>query len=289
MNRRTRTLLVMLFAVVTAALASAGVLYAIRRMPARVVDAPTTSVVVAARALPLGVRLTEDDVRVVPWPEKTPLASTFKDVNAVLNRGLISAVVENEPIIEGKLAPLAAGGGLPPAIAPGMRAISVKVNEVIGVAGFVVPGARVDVLVTIRRQDDSASRVVVSNVQVLTAGTKIDQDQAKDGKPIPTSVVTLMVSPDDAERIALAAVEGQIVLTLRNPLDNGETRTAGARTASLIGMQTSGAIPAPAPGTAGRAARAPRKNPPPAAAPIPAIPYTVEAIRGAKRVQEVVK
>ena len=103
-----------------------------------------------------------------------------------------------------------------------MRAISVKVNEVVGVAGFVVPGTRVDVMVTLtNRQQDSLSmtRVVVSNVQVLTAGTRYDQENAKDGKPIPSTVVTLLVSPEDGERVALAASEGQIMLTLRNPLD----------------------------------------------------------------------
>ena len=100
-----------------------------------------------------------------------------------MNRGLIAPVVENEPLTATKLASIEAGAGLPPTIAAGMRAISVKVNEVIGVAGFVVPGTRVDVVVTIGKQDDSVSRVIVSNAQVLTAGTKFDQDQAKDGKP----------------------------------------------------------------------------------------------------------
>ena len=119
-----------------------------------------------------------------------------------------------------------------------MRAISVKVNEVVGVAGFVVPGTRVDVMVTLsgkNRDEDSTTRVVLSNAQVLTAGTRYDQEKAKDGAPIPSTVVTLLVSPDDGERVALAAAEGQIMLTLRNPLDQDPTSTNGVRTAALFG------------------------------------------------------
>ena len=106
-----------------------------------------------------------------------------------------------------------------------MRALSVKVNEVIGVAGFTVPGARVDVVVVVKDRENSMARVVVSNLQVLTAGTKYDIEQAKDGKPMPSTVVTLLVSPDDAERIALAQTEGSITLVLRNPLDVTPTET----------------------------------------------------------------
>jgi pilus assembly protein CpaB len=164
-----------------------------------------------------------------------------------------------------------------------MRAISVKVNDVIGVAGFVVPGTRVDVVVTIgRREADSTSRVIVSNVQVLAAGTKFDQEQAKDGKPMPSTVVTLLVTPPDAERIALASSEGSIMLALRNPLDSEATDTKGTRLASLMG--------APDPAPVVRMVRGtPKATPPPAPpAPVPTI-YSVEAIRGAKRVSEVVK
>ena len=163
-----------------------------------------------------------------------------------------------------------------------MRAISVKVNEVIGVAGFVVPGTRVDVVVTIGQRDESLSRVIVSNAQVLTAGTKYDQDQAKDGKPVPSTVVTLLVTPSDAERIALASSEGSIMLALRNPLDAAPTETKGTRLTALMG--------APEPAPVIRVAKGiPRAlPPPPPPAPVPTI-YSVETIRAAKRVSEVVK
>ena len=142
----------------------------------------------------------------------------------MVDRGLISGLVENEPITESKLAPLESGAGLPPSIPPGMRAMSVKVDEVVGVAGFVVPGTRVDLVVTVKRRGDGVdekpmSRTAISNVLVLTAGTRYDQEQGMKGEPQPATVVTLAVTPEDAERIALAASEGKISLALRNPLD----------------------------------------------------------------------
>jgi pilus assembly protein CpaB len=168
-----------------------------------------------------------------------------------------------------------------------MRAISVRVNEVIGVAGFVVPGTRVDVVVTFDSRSpggEGLARVVVSNVQVLTAGTRYDQEKARqDARPIPTSVVTLLVSPEDAERIALASAEGRITLTLRNPLDTQPTETTGIRMAGLMGM-TPSAPPARPP-----ASRRPAKPAPVILPPEPPRPYTVEAIRGAKRTQEPVR
>jgi pilus assembly protein CpaB len=165
-----------------------------------------------------------------------------------------------------------------------MRAISVKVNEVIGVAGFTVPGSRVDVLAMVRQNDMSMSRIVVTNVQVLTAGTKYDQDQPKkDGKPIKTTVVTLAVTPTDAERIALAANNGQIALALRNPLDMNPTQTPGVRMAEL--MSTT----APVKPAAGM--RKPAVVAPPPPAPVAQGPsiYRFETYRASKRSEETVR
>jgi pilus assembly protein CpaB len=280
-------LIVVGVAVVTATLASVGVYVAIQRRPIVTTETPSAYVVVAAKPLELGVSLTSDLVRRIAWPARNPIAGSFSKVEDVTNRGLVAAVAENEPITEAKLAPLSSGAGLPPAIRPGMRAISVKVNEVIGVAGFVVPGTKVDVLVTIHEERGSVSRVVVSNVQVLTAGTRYDEAEArKEGKPIPSSVVTLMVTPSDAERIALAASEGQIMLALRNPLDTETTHTPGIRTAGLMDTQaTSGAAPRrPA---VSRLASATVVEPPPL--PVPRQPSTVETIRAGKREREVLR
>jgi pilus assembly protein CpaB len=286
MNRTTRTFVVVLIAVAVAGLASFGVYRAIERMPVREVEVRSLYQVVAATDLTMGTMITKDHVKLVAWPASSPVPKGFTTIDAVLNRGLITGVVANEPLTESKLAQLAAGAGLPPSITEGMRAVSVKVNEVVGVAGFVVPGTHVDVMVTLRRDQerDSITRVVVSDVQVLTAGTRYDQEKARDGQPIPTSVVTLLVTPQDAERVALAASEGTVMLTLRNPMDRKPTETTGIRTAGLLGQ-----APAPQPivkTVANRRIATPA--PVPVAAAAPKI-YTVEAIRAAKRSEEVVR
>ena len=278
MNRGTRTLVVLVVAVLAAAAASYGVYMAIENIPERRVEISTRSAVVARKQLGVGERLTSDLVKVVPWPEASPLQGGFADVTEVLDRGLISGVVENEPITESKLAPKAAGAGLPPTIATGMRAISIRVNEVINVAGFVLPGSRVDVMTILQKpgDDDPISRVVVSNVLVLAGDTRYDQEDAKEGEAIRSTVVTLMVSPLDAERIALAQSRGQLMLTLRNPLDVEPTVTAGVNTAALFGA------PAPKP-TTGKPVTRKAPAPEPLPAPLVIPPYLVETIRAGKR------
>jgi len=284
MNRSTRTIIVVAIAVAVAALASFGAYQAIRRMPVREVEVRSLYQVVAARDMTMGTMITKDHVKLVPWPASSPVAKGFTSVDKVLNRGLIGAVSLNEPITENKLAPLEAGAGLPPSITEGMRAISVRVNEVVGVAGFVVPGTHVDVMVIFKPEGskDNISKVVLSDVQVLTAGTRYDQEKARDGQPIQTSVVTLLLTPEDAEKLSLATHEGSIMLTLRNPMDRKPTETNGARTAALLGKQ---APPAEKPAPRRVAAPAP---PPPPPQPVSKI-YTVEAIKAAKRTEEVVR
>jgi pilus assembly protein CpaB len=288
MNRNTRTLIVLLVAIAVAGLATFGVYRAIQRMPVREVEVAHTYVIVATRPLAMGARLSASDVKVVPWPSRAPLAGAHAKVDEVVNRGVISAVLENEPVTDAKLAPLEAGAGLPPTIPPGMRAISVRVNEVVGVAGFVVPGTHVDLYVTLKQKTESETRIVVSNVQVLTAGTRYDQEKAKSGEAMPSSVVTLLMTPEDAERTVLASSEGQIMLALRNPLDAAATATRGTRTGSLfVGEETRVAAPV-APSRPKAAA-----PPAPVAAPIvppplPPPPYIVEAIRAAKRSSETI-
>jgi pilus assembly protein CpaB len=283
MNRRTRTMLVIAIALVTATVASLGVYRAIQRIPVREVEVASVHAVVASTNLPVGTMVTADHVKLVAWPARNQVPGAFSSMEQVVNRGVIQPIAEHEPLTESKLAPTGAGAGLPPTIPAGMRAISVKVNEVIGVAGFVVPGSRVDVLVTVEETSgnrNSLSRVVVSNVQVLTAGTRFDQEKARaDGKPIPTTVVTLLATPEDAERLTLASSEGKIMLTLRNPLDTLPTDTKGVRMANLTGA------PAPPPvqkTVKGKKVMVAVEPPAPKA-------YTVEAIRAAKRSEEVVR
>src|SRR5215203_6447691 len=281
MNRSNRTFIVVLVAIGVAALASFGVYRAIQQMPVREVEVRSLHQVVASHDLQMGQKLTKDDVKLVAWPASSPVEKGFTSIESVLNRGLLDRMATNEPLTESKVAPLEAGAGLAPTITEGMRALSVKVNDVIGVAGFVVPGAHVDVLVTLtnRTAQDSMTRVVVSDVEVLTAGTRIDREKARDGQPIAASVVTLLVTPPDAERITLAGNEGSIMLTLRNPMDRAQTETTGVRTGALLGAPA-----APAVVKSSGPRRVVVQAPVPVAPPAPTR-YSVETIRAAKRAE----
>ena len=283
MNRGVRTAVVLVVALVMASLASYALYLAVQQMPVREVEVNSVPVVVASQDLTVGTLLTVDHLKTISWPAASQVPGAFATTDEVTNRGLIAPIVMNEPLTEAKLAPVEAGAGLPPSIPLGMRALSVRVNEVIGVAGFVVPGTRVDVLATVRQggggQGQTMSKAVVSNVQVLTAGTRMDLEKARTGEPMPSTVVTLMVTPEEAERIVLAQNEGPLILTLRNPLDTKPTETKGIRSAQLMG-------PAPKPPVIVRRASVPVAVK--QATPAPTI-YTVEAIRAGQRGNEEVQ
>ncbi len=280
-----------IFAVLTIAILAGGTLaYGtynfMQAGSVKAVNAPTQPVVVAAANLQLGTAIAKDDLQIVQFPEGTAPEGTFSQPADLLGRGLIVPVVKNEPILAAKLASKEAGAGLPPVIPEGMRAVSVRVNEVVGVAGYVLPGNRVDVVATAsptESRSDTTSKVVLSNVQVLTAGTRMEQGQ-DDNKPTQVTVVTLLVNPEHAERLALASTEGKIQLALRNPLDQGAPDTPGVRTAGLMGGK-----PAVAAAPVRVAARAPRPAAMPTVDAAPAPMPSVEIIRGDKRSVEVIK
>jgi pilus assembly protein CpaB len=278
-----------IFAVLALAiLAGGGLAYgtynAINGQAPKTVNAPTDPVVVASTDLVLGTELKKDDVTVVNFPKGGAPEGSFSSPGDLIGRGVIVPMVKNEIVLPAKLAPKEAGVGLPPIIQQGMRAVSVRVNEVIGVAGYVLPGSLVDVLATASPTDqhaDMTTKVILSKVQVLTAGTRLEQDQEK-GKPMQVTVVTLLVYPDQAERLALASTEGKIQLALRNPLDQGTPETPGIRPATLLGLVKVAPVKSP---SAPRKATGPVTNTAPAAAQLP----TVEMIRGDKRTAEVIK
>jgi pilus assembly protein CpaB len=283
-----------IFAVLAlAVLAGGGLAYGtynlVNNQPAPVAATPTQPVVVAAADLQLGSELKKDDLVTLNFPAGQAPAGSFSQPEEIVGRGLIVPVVRNEPILNARLAPREAGAGLPPVIPEGMRAVSVRVNEVIGVAGYVLPGTRVDVVATASPNEsraDTTSKLILSNVQVLTAGTRMEQDQEQ-GKPMQVTVVTLLVNPEQSERLALASTEGKIQLALRNPLDQTAPDTPGVKTAALVG-NTRAAAPAAraaAPASRPRPATAPITHTVPEPAPIP----TVEVIRGDKRAHEEIK
>lgn len=282
---RTRVFMVLALAV----MAGGGLAYAtysyIQNVPVQTVSIPTRPVVVAARDLPLGTELGPDNLRVIQWPANAAPANAIGDPGEIKGRGLVMPVIENEPILPLKMASVEAGSGLPPVIPSGLRAVSVHVNEVIGVAGYVLPGTRVDVVATASPTDsrgDITSKVVLTNVVVLASGTKIDTSGDR-SEAQPVTVVTLLVTPEEAERLTLASTEGKIQLALRNPLDESAPVTPGVRPAGLFG--------APPRTTQARVSAA-RRNPaaPVETAQVIAPPVlTVEMIRGDKRVEEVIR
>jgi pilus assembly protein CpaB len=264
-----------------AILAGGGLAYGtydyLQNVPVKTVTLPTRKVVVANADLGLGRQLRREDLATIDWPASAVPEGAFEDPAAIVDRGLIVSVVKHELILPAKLASKEAGSGLPPMIPAGKRALSVRVNEVIGVAGYVLPGAHVDVVATANptsRSEDITTKVVLSNVEVLTAGTRLEQD-TPDGKPMQVSVVTLLVTPDEAERLTLASTEGKIQLALRNPLDKASPETTGIRPGMLLGIAQGKTAPVH------RAAPAGQPAPPPT-------PPTIEIIRGDKRTQVVV-
>ena len=277
---RMRVFVVLALAIAAGGTFAFGTYKYMQNPPTRTVGVPTSNVVVAASDLQLGAELRKEDLRTIQWPQGNVPAGSFNRPEDLIGRGLIQPVAMNEPFLPAKLASKEAGAGLPPVIPPGYRAVSVRVNDVVGVAGYVLPGTHVDVVVTINptaQPNDVTSKVVLTNVLVLASGTKIEQSE--NNKPIQVSVVTLLVSPDEAEKLTLGATEGKIQLALRNPLDKTAPATPGIKPAPLVG---SGAAPVRV-----ASARVVRQGAP-AVAPAPASLPTVEIIRGDKRSQEVV-
>jgi pilus assembly protein CpaB len=287
---RKRIYTVLLIAMTVGAIFAIGTYRYVKAMPATTGDAiHTSTVVVAATNMDVGTALRPEDLRAIEWPAKSVPEGAFHKPEEIVGRGLIQPVVAFEPILPAKLASAEAGAGLPPVIPEGMRALSVRVNDVIGVAGYVLPGTRVDVLVTVSptdKRDDMTSKVILTNVQVLTAGTRIERDVEKD-KPVSVSVVTLLVDPMQAERLTLASTEGKIQLALRNPMDKTAPETQGVRPTVLLASSVAPARPAsPVRRSSGGTRKATVAAPSAPAAPAPSV---VEIIRGDKRAQEVVR
>lgn len=215
---RNRLLLIGAVALVVAGLltlvayrSSVGKLAAIR--------ASNTQVVVAAKDLQLGQMLEAGDVRLAEMPAGDLPAGTFHKPSEVVGHGVIAMTAKNEVLLPSKVATGKEGAGLPSLIPANMRAVSVRVNDVVAVAGFVMPGTRVDVLVTGNptSSQETVTTTVLENVEVLAAGQKMQANG--EGKPENVTVMTLLVSPEDAQKLTLASADGKIQLALRNPVD----------------------------------------------------------------------
>lgn len=245
--RTSRLPVILLLAIVTGSAAGYLALGQVRdgALPAVAMqDRGQVRLAVAARDLPVGHPLAAEDIRLVDWPgEVLPLGYSGSPEDLV-GRGLLAQVRANEPLLGEKLADRDGGGGMPILIPPGMRAVSVRVDEVVQVAGFVTAGTRVDVLVTLDGSDigATATRLILQNVQVLAAGQTVQRD--REGTPQTVSVITLLVTPEDAERLTLAATQGRIQLALRGMMDTGDVTTVGARLSSLVQPPRQASAPA---------------------------------------------
>jgi len=198
-----------------------------------------TTVVAASADLPAGTKLNESDLRLVKMPRTDLPPGSFSSVSDVVGRASIVPMLKGAPVLSGQLAAANAGSGLPALIPAGMRAVSVKVNDVISVAGFVTAGTRVDVLLTGQpaqiKDNDAAATTVLENIQVLAAGQKLQR--TGDGDPQQTTVITLLVTPEEAQKLALATQEGKIQLALRNPLDEEKGTMTPIQNSQLYGIE----------------------------------------------------
>ena len=243
---------------------------------------PSVDVIVAANDIQVGARVEEHDVTTVRYPASALPSGTYNKRSKVMGRGVILPISRGEFILPNKLAPENAGAGLPSLIPPGMRAVSVRVNEVVSVAGFTGPGTRVDVLLTGTPNGGSEPQTttVLQNVAVIAAGNKLERNAA--GEAQNTPVITLLVSPDDAERLTLASSEGHIQLALRNPLDTRQDEVAAANAKGLYKGSTPQAAPQP---VHVRQVKQPLKAVPPSS---PSV-LSIEVYQGDKKTPDVIK
>jgi pilus assembly protein CpaB len=272
---------------VLALLISGGATYLVYRVvAARTAQATaggTTPVVMAARDIMLGALIKDGDLKTGPWAGPVPKGVVVKK-DTIIGRGVIAPIWEGQPLMEKNLAAEGAGGGLAATIPPGMRAVAVRVNDIVGVAGFVGPGTRVDVLIAgippgPQAPNGPKVKTLLQNIQVLSAGQNYQKDA--EGKPVVVPVVNMLVTPEQAEVLSLASNETRIQLVLRNPLDTESSKTDGIAMATLFGDAAK--PPAAAPRT--RVVAAVVKKPTPAEPPkVVVVPvYQIEIFNGPQR------
>ena len=232
-----RFVAVLIFAFVVASGASLLLYRLMSNRPQTTKAAPAAArIAVATRDLELGTVLKEEDMRLGDWTGELPLGASARTQDLV-GRGVITKIFAKEPILDLRLAPKGAGGGFAAIIPKGMRAVAVPVNEVVGVAGFVVPGMHVDVLISGAPPNEPAAlgtltKTLLQNLEVLSSGQDFKKDP--EGKPITVQVVNLLVTPEQAEQLSLASHQTTIQLVLRNPLDREVATTPGTAVASLF-------------------------------------------------------
>jgi pilus assembly protein CpaB len=209
-------------------------------------------VAVAKVAIPLGTKIIAEQVMVVQFPKESTPDGAFTSADKLVGRVAVVNIPAREPVTESKLAPEGTAGGLSAVIPEGYRAMTVKVDDVVGISGFVMPGTLVDVVVVINPDQKSAqfqgpiSKIVLQNIKVLANGQNIDKpENQRDANSV--KAVTLQVTPEQAEKLALASTEGRLQLVMRNSIDQGDEQTTGVDKRKLLGGDQ--ALPAPEPGS----------------------------------------
>lgn len=273
-------------------------------------DKASNQLVVAAHELQLGALIKADDLKLADWSGPVPEGS-FTKSEEIVGRGVIEPIYADELVQAKRIAPKGGGAGLAATIPSGMRAVAVRVNEVVGVAGFVTPGMKVDVLIAGNppnasgAQTGTLTKTLLQDIQVLSAGQNIQKDA--EGKPVTVPVVTLLVTPEQAEALSLASNEMRIQLILRNPMDREITKTTGSAVSSLFSGVRPGAAQLQTPTTAVAVpvtrrvvakrvqvappppvvVEAPPPPPPPPPPPVakPKPPVMVEVFHGSKRTE----
>jgi pilus assembly protein CpaB len=270
----------LLGAAVLVALISALLIYNYmqKKTTVKAVAVETQTVAVSVADLSWGTVIRKEMVKTQPYLKSSLPAGYFPDVSSLEGRVLLSPVKTGEPILESRLAPTTVkAGGVAAVVSPKKRAVGVKVDRVIGVAGFIHPGNRVDVLVTITSQEmrNPVTKIVLENILVLAAGPEVEP-KGKAEKPAQVDVITLEVTPEEAEKLTLSATQGKIQLALRNFTDTEDVLTRGVTIPALLASYSEGPPPKPTKPAARRAA--------PARKPVSDKPeaYTVEVVKGGK-------
>jgi pilus assembly protein CpaB len=265
---RTRLMIIGLLALALGAFVSYSVYRTLQSRTATN-NEPGADVLVAASDIAVGTKLEDRDLKVIKLPAAGIPPNAVSRKSQALGRGVIIPINKGEFVLPSKLAGENAGSGLPGLIPPGMRAVSVRVNEVVAVAGFVVPGTRVDVLLTgTPGGGEQQTTTVLENVAVIAAGQRLERSASGEAQQVP--VITLLVSPEDAQKLTLASTEGRIQLALRNPLDTKDEDLGPIKQAALY--RNGQPVPVARPVV--------KKEKPVATTPPPPSFYTVEVIRG---------
>jgi len=291
MNKRFLGVLIFAFVVASGASLLLYRLLANRPQPEVKAAPATTRIVLATRDIEPGTVLKDEDIKLTDWAGPVPTGASTRPQDLV-GRGVRVPIIAKEPILESRLAAKGAGGGLASMIPPGMRAVAIHVSDVSSVAGFVVPGMRVDVLISgtapgVDSHLGTLTKTLLQNMEVLSAGQDFKKDA--EGKPISVPVINLLATPEQAEQLSLAASSTNIQLVLRNPLDHNTAKTPGTALGRLFMGGRNPGIEADQPATA-RPVRRSAPAIPAQVVPVmhqvpPKTPFTMEIISGTKKAE----